>query len=301
VRKAGNWGLTQLVNVLFSQNFTDLCYGFHAFWRHCLDSLDLESMDGFEIDASIYLQAVRNKLKVVEVPSFEGFRFYGIGKLQTFPDGWRVLRTILREWNASFHQPTSMPEPGFRSYSLGLPSWERPTIPLAAALEEQARAERGKRKRYHLEELLGTYLQTLPREEIERLLSAILVEVVERLGASSGSLVMLDNDLHENNGYQVFGRTIKPVPVQTMHDILQDGIAGQAIRDRQPMLISRTASDPRWLNRDWEQQEQFSRSAVAVPFMRGDKVIAVLVVTRPEDRVFTEYEVNRIRFTEIFL
>jgi hypothetical protein len=36
-------------------------------------------------------------LKVVEVPSFEAERIYGEGRLQTFPDGWRVLKTIIRE------------------------------------------------------------------------------------------------------------------------------------------------------------------------------------------------------------
>jgi hypothetical protein len=34
----------------------------------------------------------------MEVPSFEGFRFYGVGKLKTIPDGFRVLLSIVRGW-----------------------------------------------------------------------------------------------------------------------------------------------------------------------------------------------------------
>jgi hypothetical protein len=34
----------------------------------------------------------------MEVPSFEGFRFYGVGKLKTIPDGFRVLKSIMSEY-----------------------------------------------------------------------------------------------------------------------------------------------------------------------------------------------------------
>ena len=40
---SGNAGLTGLVNVLFGTRYTDLCYGYNAFWRDCLTSLNLDS------------------------------------------------------------------------------------------------------------------------------------------------------------------------------------------------------------------------------------------------------------------
>ena len=40
---------------------------------------------------------LRSGLKVVEVPSFEAERVHGEGRLRTLPDGWRVLKTIVRE------------------------------------------------------------------------------------------------------------------------------------------------------------------------------------------------------------
>ena len=70
IRQLGNASFVGLSNLLFNLKLTDLCYGYHAFWRHCLDDLDLGHFDGFEIDTALYLQAVRNKLRVVEVPSF---------------------------------------------------------------------------------------------------------------------------------------------------------------------------------------------------------------------------------------
>jgi hypothetical protein len=37
------------------------------------------------------------QLTITEIPSFEYRRCYGQSNLHTFRDGWRVLRTILRE------------------------------------------------------------------------------------------------------------------------------------------------------------------------------------------------------------
>jgi len=115
IRRLGNAGFVHLVNLLFNGSFTDLCYGYHAFWRYCLNSLDLEDADGFEIDTALYLQAMSNRLKIREVPSFEGYRFYGDGKLRTIPDGFRVLRTILSEFVSSIRPHRRLPHIGFRA------------------------------------------------------------------------------------------------------------------------------------------------------------------------------------------
>ena len=115
IRRLGNAGFVQLVNLLFNSTNTDLCYGYHAFWRYCLNTLDLKDVNGFEVDTAIYLQATRNSLKILEVPSFEGSRFFGVGKLQTIPDGLRVLWTILSEFIESIRTPRRDLPVGFRA------------------------------------------------------------------------------------------------------------------------------------------------------------------------------------------
>ncbi len=95
-RQLGNWVLLMLVRWLFGGRYTDLCYGFNAFWRRVLPVLELDA-DGFEIETLMNLRALRSGLKVVEVPSFEAKRIHGTSRLRTIPDGWRVLKTILQE------------------------------------------------------------------------------------------------------------------------------------------------------------------------------------------------------------
>ncbi len=95
-RRLGNRVFVQLVRLLFGSTFSDLCYGYIAFWKQTLALMDLDA-DGFEIETLMNLRALRAGLKVVEVPSFEDKRVHGEGRLKTFRDGRRVLRTILCE------------------------------------------------------------------------------------------------------------------------------------------------------------------------------------------------------------
>ena len=101
LRRFGNWGFTTLVKVLFGGSFSDLCYGYNAFWRRTLPQLALDG-DGFEIETIMNVRALRAGLNVVEVPSFEAERIHGVSNLRTFPDGWRVLKAIGREARASW-------------------------------------------------------------------------------------------------------------------------------------------------------------------------------------------------------
>jgi glycosyltransferase involved in cell wall biosynthesis len=110
-RRFGNRVLSALVNVLFRTDFSDLCYGYNAFWVRCLPVFGVDSTtpvppgrdgrlwgDGFEIETLLNLRAARAELNVVEVPSFEHVRVHGTSNLNAVTDGIRVLRTIAREW-----------------------------------------------------------------------------------------------------------------------------------------------------------------------------------------------------------
>ena len=97
VRKLGNRALSSLVNRLFRVHFTDLCYGYNAFWKGCFDFFEIDC-DGFEVETLIHLRAYKSNLKIVEVPSYEYARIYGASNLRIFRDGWRVLMAIIKEW-----------------------------------------------------------------------------------------------------------------------------------------------------------------------------------------------------------
>src|SRR4051794_19203257 len=98
-RKMGNWVLTRLVRVGFGARYSDLCYGYTAFWSDVLPYLDGD-YTGFEVETLLHIRALRASLTVAEVPSFEAPRRYGVSNLRTGRDGGGVLRSIGREWVA---------------------------------------------------------------------------------------------------------------------------------------------------------------------------------------------------------
>jgi len=95
-RKFGNARLRDTANLLFGTDFTELCYGYIGFRRTALNALWLDA-DGFEIETQIVTRAVRQGLRIAEIPSVESPRRFGESNLNAFRDGWRVLRTLIRE------------------------------------------------------------------------------------------------------------------------------------------------------------------------------------------------------------
>jgi hypothetical protein len=107
-RRWGNRMLNRAANMLFDTHYTDLCYGYNAFWTHCLPALELDASgktqdrklwgDGFEIETMINIRVAGSGMRVKEVSSIERLRIHGTSNLNTFRDGARVLRTILSEF-----------------------------------------------------------------------------------------------------------------------------------------------------------------------------------------------------------
>lgn len=109
LRRAGNGGLHLVANTLFGTRFSDLCYGYNAFWRDLVPVLDLPAVeqplaagemlwgDGFEIETIINCRFAEASVRIEEVPSVELARIYGQSNLRTFSDGFRVLRTLMTE------------------------------------------------------------------------------------------------------------------------------------------------------------------------------------------------------------
>ena len=124
-RKVGNWGFVVMVRMLFGVRYTDFNYGYTGFWRRVLPALDLRST-GFEIEAEMNLRAPMAGLKVVEVASFEDCRVGGEAHLKPMPDGWRVLKEVLRQYRRLLTEPKPTFEPAGQNCLPDSPSFELP-------------------------------------------------------------------------------------------------------------------------------------------------------------------------------
>jgi glycosyltransferase involved in cell wall biosynthesis len=111
IRHLGNKFLNGVFNLGFRTHYSDLCYGYNAFWADLIPLLDLPEHsspapangrmvwgDGFEIETVINCRFAAAKVSITEVPSVEKLRMFGESNLRAVQDGIRVLRTLLTEW-----------------------------------------------------------------------------------------------------------------------------------------------------------------------------------------------------------
>jgi hypothetical protein len=109
--RLGNRALNRMVNVLFGTRFTDLGYGYNAYWRTLLPVLDLPDTqipgqrrgarvwgDGPEIEPLINIRMAAQGLRVVEVASVGYPRIHGDDDRHRVHECVRALRTTLTEY-----------------------------------------------------------------------------------------------------------------------------------------------------------------------------------------------------------
>lgn len=135
-RAVGNYGLNLLASILTKTRFTDLCYGFNAFWTDQLPLLELPDTspgtsrlgDGFEIEAMIISRfAISRAAVIAEVPSYEHRRYHGDTKLKTIRDGFRVLRTVVLDTMRARHFRAAAAVRGHEAGS-ARPDWMHGTV-----------------------------------------------------------------------------------------------------------------------------------------------------------------------------
>jgi glycosyltransferase involved in cell wall biosynthesis len=113
IRAIGNRALNTFVNALYGTHYTDLCYGYNAFWARCLPYMRVDC-DGFEVETLINVRIAKAGLVVHEVPSDEHPRLHGSSNLHAVRDGSRVLRTIVLERMSTASRRSLLPRIAYR-------------------------------------------------------------------------------------------------------------------------------------------------------------------------------------------
>jgi glycosyltransferase involved in cell wall biosynthesis len=94
--RTGNYMLTSFLSSVFGQAFKDILSGYRVFSRRFVKSFPVLS-DGFEIETELTVHALELAMPVAEVETPYYARPEGsFSKLNTWGDGFRILRTILK-------------------------------------------------------------------------------------------------------------------------------------------------------------------------------------------------------------
>jgi len=95
IPRFGNRFLTGLLNFLFNVKLNDCLTCYKLFRSQMIKSLDLKAQS-FDIEIEIITKAIKNKLRIVEVPIAYHPRTYAEGKKIRWRDGVRAILSILR-------------------------------------------------------------------------------------------------------------------------------------------------------------------------------------------------------------
>lgn len=136
-------------------------------------------------------------------------------------------------------------------------------------------------------------LQNISREfaekfDLHNLLRRILQLTLQSVGAASGSIVVLDDNGTVVDGALAYAGAVQDREKDELTEVVEHGLAGWVVENRQAALVKSTRDDPRWLKRVWDQEEiSTSRSALSVPLMTQDRVVGVVTLVHPQAGRFT--------------
>lgn len=97
IRRLGNNIFTSVINLLFRTKLTDAVNGFRAIRKSVMQDINTDARY-FDIEIQMSMRCGKNGYKTAEIPTIEPKRIEGKGKLNTFVDGWRYTKLILREF-----------------------------------------------------------------------------------------------------------------------------------------------------------------------------------------------------------
>lgn len=82
LRSSGSDFLVYMVNKKFNTDFSDILYGFRAIKKTAVKKLNLKA-NGHELEQEMVVNALKKKIRILEVPSRENARKWGKSKLST--------------------------------------------------------------------------------------------------------------------------------------------------------------------------------------------------------------------------
>lgn len=126
------------------------------------------------------------------------------------------------------------------------------------------------------------------------LLQGLLLVAADCVGASSGSMILLDDGGKQLACVLFYDGSVVQPAGDGVSESLERGLAGWVLQNRQPALIHNTHEDPRWLRLGWEGSGTPSRSALSVPLGGAGGVRGVLTLANPGVDRFTEQDLELV-------
>ena len=129
--------------------------------------------------------------------------------------------------------------------------------------------------------------------DLERILPEVLRTCVAALGADTGSLFVLNNEYNLQHAHMLDRKTgFRSVSKAYLEQIMNTGLAARVIHSGEPLLISDTNNDDRWLSEG--PQADVSMSALCIPLKAYGRVMGTITLTKVGVEQFNEQDLSLI-------
>jgi two-component system NtrC family sensor kinase len=130
--------------------------------------------------------------------------------------------------------------------------------------------------------------------DLDKVLMDILALTISSVGATSGSMIVLDESGQARRHTLIREGLASPVTEQVVAQILDKGLAGWVVRHKEGAIVFDTREDERWLA--LTDDHLTTRSAIAVPLLRQERVVGVLTLIHPESNRFSQEHLDLLLF-----
>jgi two-component system, NtrC family, sensor histidine kinase KinB len=132
--------------------------------------------------------------------------------------------------------------------------------------------------------------------DLRTVLQRILFQSLKSVGGERASIVVIDDNGKAVDAAIVFGRKIHENTTQSLRETVERGLAGWVIRNREPVRVSNTSQDERWLRRpDDEADQSGAKAALCVPLLAREKLVGVLTLVHTEPGAYSQAHLDLMK------
>ncbi|WP_420644052.1 GAF domain-containing protein [Candidatus Leptofilum sp.] len=128
--------------------------------------------------------------------------------------------------------------------------------------------------------------------DIDLMLPRVLNLSVQQLEAHDGSIIVVNEAQKVEHAWLTGETTYAPQSEEFLDTIMNSGVAGWVIRNREPLIIHDTTNDDRWLPRPGHSTTHQPWSVICTPFSVRNRIIGAITIHKLGANQFDARDLN---------